>query len=205
MGGAEQILKEIFQTHADPEWRIKVAGWTSAHLSMWPFYRCPYLRHPITHHPQRGRTGGGKDGPTKCGLDGTDGFERLDQVDSLTARMIQMLQADAPDRLAIMAVMEPRWASARAVKPVDHLAHGLAIRSRPALSSPSDWLAQSLNDGQPMPPIDGGSPQLCRERGPTVLAQRRGEVRPEMVENLAVLGLATFPFPPRCFVSRYRS
>ena len=33
------------------------------------------------------------------------------------------------------------------------------------------------------------------QSGATVLAQRRGEVRPEMVENLAVLGLATFPLP----------
>ena len=46
-------------------------------------------------------------------------FERLDQVDSLTAH-----DSDAPSgctrQLAIMAVMEPRWASTRSVK-VDHL------------------------------------------------------------------------------------
>ena len=90
------------------------------------------------------------------------------------------------------------------VKLVDHLgAYGPShpYRAPSAVFPQATELAQSLNDGQPMPPIDGGSPQLCTERGLTLLAQRRGEARPEMVENLAVLGLATFPFPPRCFVS----
>ena len=74
MGGAvEQILKEIFQTHADPEWRIKVVAPTWAHLSMWPLYRCPCPRIRSRTDPERGRTGGGKDGASKCGRDGTDG------------------------------------------------------------------------------------------------------------------------------------
>ena len=202
MGGAvEQILKEIFQTHADPEWRIKVAGSdVGTLLSMWPSLPLP-VPPASDHAPTLNEVAQAAAKTVQRSVDSTGlmvVFERLDQVDSLTARMIQMLQADAPDRLAIMAVMEPRWASARAVKLVDHLElTDRAIRiALPPLSSPqATELAQSLNDGQPMPPIDGGSPQLCRERGLTVLAQRRGEVRPEMVENLAVLGLATFPLP----------
>ena len=58
-------------------------------------------------------------------------FERLDQIDSLTARVVQMLLKDPPMRLAVMAVMEPRWASTRATKIVDHLERNeQAIRVR---------------------------------------------------------------------------
>ena len=75
MGGAvEQILKEIFQTHADPEWRIKVAGsdvGTPVDVALSTAARTPRIRSRTD--PERGRTGGGKDGASKCGRDGTDG------------------------------------------------------------------------------------------------------------------------------------
>jgi len=202
MGGAvQQILNEIFLTHADPEWRSKVAGAdVGTLLSMWPSLPLP-VPPASDHAPTLNEVAQAAAKTIHRSVDSTGlmvVIERLDQVDSLTARMIQMLQSDAPDRLAVMAVMEPRWASGRSIKLVDHLElTGRATRIElPLLSSPqATELAQSLNDGQPMSPIDRGTPHSAKERGLSVLAQRRGERWTDMSPSLSVLGLATFPLP----------
>ncbi len=203
IGGAiEQILSELFQTHGDPEWRSKVAGAdVGTLLSMWPSLPLPVPPN-ADHAPTLSEVAHAAAKTIHRSVDATGlmvVFERLDQVDTLTARTIQMLQNDAPDRLAIMAVMEPRWASARALKLVNHLEEAdRAVRLElPPLSSPqATELAQSLNDGQPIAPINGGQPQICREQGLDTLARRRGEERTTLPEALAVMGLASFPLPP---------
>ena len=200
-GAVMQILTQLFSTHADPEWRVKTAGPdVAALLSMWPSLPLP-APPPSDRSPTLNEVAEAAAKTLHRGVDSTGlmvVFERLDQVDSLTARVIQMLLENAPDRLAIMTVMEPRWASARALKLVDHLElTDRAVRIKlPPLSSPqATEIASSLNDDAEIDPIDGGTPQMARNMGLIRLAQKRGETRPDLPPALAVLGLATFPLP----------
>jgi len=201
-GAIKQVLSELFRTNADPEWRVKTAGPdVGTLLAMWPSLSLPVPpasdRSPTVNEVAQAAANTIHRSVDTTGL--MIVFERLDQIDSLTARVIQMLLKDAPSRLAIMAVMEPRWASPRATKIVDHLElKEQAIRVQlPPLSSPqATALAQSLNEGVTIKPIDGGTPQMSRDKGLDLLARRRGEKRTDLPPQLAILGLASFPLPP---------
>ena len=198
-GAVLQILTEVFATNADPEWRVAVAGPdVGALLSMWPSLPLPNPAQP-TPAPTLNEVASAAArtihrSVASVGLMVV--FERLDAIDSLSARVLQMLLHDPPDRLAIMAVMEPRWASARANKLVAHLRNSdQAIHIElPPLSSPqATELAASLNDENPMSPIDACTPQMARDKGLDRLAARRTESRSSLPAQLAVLGLSSIP------------
>jgi serine/threonine-protein kinase len=200
LGGAvEQVLSELFGTHADPEWRVQTAGSdVGPLLSMWP--TLPLPAPPATedvytvNEVAKAAANTIHRGTESVGLMVV--FQRLDQVDSLTARVIQMLLLDIPARLAIYATMEPRWASARAKKLVDHLVftdQGKRVTLPDLSSTEASELAASLNDDSPMDGISGGTPQMALEQGLMRLAARRGEERPSFPEKMAVVGLSTFP------------
>lgn len=200
-GAVLQILSEIFETHADPEWRVKTAGTdVAALLSMWPYLPLPTppgtIDRPTLNEVAKAAANTIQRSVDSCGLMVV--FERLDAIDSLSARVLQMVLRDAPDRLAVMAVTEPRWASPRATKLVDHMVFtDKAIRIElPPLSSPqASEVASSLNEDCPMDPIDACTPQMARDLGLDRLAASRGETRPQFPAQLAVLGLASFPLP----------
>jgi hypothetical protein len=125
-------------------------------------------------------------------------FERLDQVDSLSARVIQLLLHEPPDRLAVMAVMEPRWASKRANKLADHLEltdRATRIRLSPLNSPQATELAACLNNHVQIDPIAAATPMMARDSGLSILAETREETRATLPPQLAVLGLASFPLP----------
>jgi len=200
LGGAvQQVLAELFATHADPEWRVQTGGSdVGPLLSMWP--TLPLPSPPATedvytvNEVAQAAANTIHRGTESVGLMVV--FQRLDQVDSLTARVIQMLLRNIPERLAIYATMEPRWASPRAKKLVDHLVFSDQAKrvTLPDLSSTeASELAASLNDDSPMDAIPGGTPQLALEHGLKRLAARRGESRPSFPEKMAVIGLSTFP------------
>lgn len=198
-GAVHQLLQELFRTHADPEWRAKTAGPdVGTLLSMWPTLPLP-SPPPSEHIPTISEVAQAAANTIHRGVE-SQGlmvvFERLDAVDTLTARAIQMLMSDPPKRIAIFGLMEPRWASTRAQKLVDHMVFSdQATRIElPHLTSPqASELAASLNDDSPMDPIDGDTPQVARDLGLERLAARRGETHPTLPFQLSVLGLAIQP------------
>ena len=198
-GAVLQILSEIFATHADPEWREAAAGAdVGTLLSMWPSLPLP---SPTTslEAPTLNEVAAAAARTIHRAVDSTGlmvVFERLDAVDSLSARVLQMLLNDPPDRLAVMVVMESRWASTRANKLVDHLLltdKAIKVELKPLSSPQASELAASLNDDSPMDPIDAATPQMARDRGLNRLAARRGETRSDFPAQLSVLGLSAEP------------
>jgi len=201
-GAVQQILDELFRTHADPEWRVKAAGSdVGPLLAMWPTLPLPAppVMEGDSHTLSEVARAAARTihrGVESVGLMVV--FQRLDQVDRLTAHVIQTLIDNPPDRLGIFATMEPRWASARATKLVDHLVftdRALRIRLEDLSSKEASEVAASLNDDSPMDAIDGCTPQLAVAQGLRRLAARRGETHSPLPNKLAILGLATFPLP----------
>ena len=201
-GGA--ILSALFQllaTHADPEWRAKVTG-PDAHdlMAMWPTL-------PLTAPPPSTST------PTLEGVAravaatlhravDSNGLmlviEDLDQVDGLTARVLQALVEHPPERMAIFATFDDRWASSRAQRLVSSLSEkGKAVvRTLPDLTGAqaSALAASLLSDGKSKE-IGGGSPQRAREVGLRRLARRLGVGFPQIPASALPLALARRPLP----------
>jgi serine/threonine-protein kinase len=200
-GAVLQILSEIFETHADPEWRVKTAGTdVAALLSMWPSLPLPTppnsMERPTLNEVAKAAAHTIQRSVDSSGLMVV--FERLDAIDSLSARVLQMLLSNAPDRLAVMAITEPRWASPRATRLIDHLVftdRACRIELPPLSSAQASEVASSLNEDGTMDPIDSCTPQMARDLGLDQLAAVRGETRAQFPSQLAVLGLAAFPLP----------
>lgn len=198
-GAVFQILSEIFATHADPEWRVAAAGPDAATLiSMWPSLPLPNpdssAPAPTMNEVAAAAANTIQRSVESVGLMVV--FERIDAIDSLSARVLQMVLLQPPDRLAVMGVMEPRWATPRAQKLVQHLEDtDRAVRiNLPPLSSPEATdVAAALTPEGTLDPIDGTTPQMARGHGLDRLAARRGEVRARLPASLAVLGLSARP------------
>ena len=200
-GAIYQILSELFATHADPEWRVAIAGPDVATLiSMWPSLPLP---SPLTgsNAPTMNEVAAAAANTIHRSVESVGlmvVFERLDAVDSLTARVLQMLLRNPPDRLAVMGVMEPRWATPRARKLMQHLQdtdRAIALRLDPLTSPEATELAACLTSDGAVEPIDACTPQMARDHGLHRLAARRNEVRPAFPAQLAVLGLGAKPLP----------
>jgi tetratricopeptide (TPR) repeat protein len=200
-GAVLEILQQLLATHADPEWRHKVTKPDVGPLmAMWP--SLPLTAPPATvKTPSLEAVAKAAASTIHRALDSAGLMVvllDLERVDSLTARTLQALVRHPPERLAIFATYDDRWASDRAKRLVRHLTDKAMGKARvlPDLTGPqATELAASLNDDTPIEPAPGGSPQRAREHGLLQLAARRGESLPPVPAAAVPLSLALRPLP----------
>jgi tetratricopeptide (TPR) repeat protein len=174
-------LRQLLLTHSDGEWRARVTGPdTDVLLAMWPTL-------PL-NAPPPSNTAPTLKGVAKAvaatihrAVESTGlmlVIEGLDQVDGLTARVIQYMVDHPPERLAIFATYDDRWASDRARRLLASLSdRGKAVvHILQDLSGPqASKLASSLTGDEIGLTVGPCSPQRAREDGLSRLALRMGE------------------------------
>ncbi len=200
-GAVLAAMLQLLATRADPEWRAKITDTDAAYLmAMWPTLPLT-APPPSTTTPTLEGVAHSVAATLKRAVD-TNGLmlviEDLDQVDGLTARVVQALVDDPPERMAVFATYDDRWATDRSKRLVSSLSEkGKAmVRSLPDLTTEqASALAGSLVPDSVKEGIEGGSPQRAREVGLRRLAHRLGEGFPQLPASSLPLGIARRPLP----------
>jgi len=200
-GAILNVLRQLLATHADTEWRQKITGPDAGDLlSMWPTLPLiappPSRAAPTLEGIARAAAATIHRAVENAGL--MIVIEDLDQVDGLTARVIQALIRQPPERMAVFATYDDRWASDRARRLIaaltdKELADTLTLTD---LSGPqASKLASSLVGDDIGITVGGSSPQRARERGLERLSDRLGASIPPIPAAALPLALSQRPLP----------